>query len=81
MKFLISFLISALALGFSAVYIAPFVLNAISRFLPASVKTYVPATAVPSVSTNTVIQATVFGAVLVAVLIVMRKVGIRTREA
>lgn len=75
------FLISALVLGFSAVYIAPFVLNAISGFLPASVKTYVPATAVPSVSINTVIQATVFGAVLIAVLMVMRKVGIRTREA
>ena len=75
------FIISALILGFSAVYIAPWVLGAISGFLPASVKTYVPATTAPAVSINTVIQATVFGAVLLGVLMLMRKVGLRTREA
>lgn len=75
------FLISALVLGFSAVYIAPFVLSAISGFLPASVKTYVPAAATPALSLTTVIQSVVFGAVLVGVLILMRKIGLRAKEA
>ena len=75
------FVISALVLGFSAVYIAPWILGAISGFLPASVKTYVPATTAPALSVNTVVQAAVFGAGLIGVLMVMRKVGLRAREA
>lgn len=75
------FVISALVLGFSAVYIAPWILGAISGFLPASIKSYVPATTAPALSVNTVVQAAVFGAVLIGVLMVMRKVGLRAREA
>ena len=75
------FVISALVLGFSAVYIAPWILGAISGFLPASIKSYVPATTAPALNVNTVVQAAVFGAVLIGVLMVMRKVGLRAREA
>jgi len=70
------FLIGALVLGFAAVFVAPFVLSSVSSVLPASVKPYVPAAATPAFSVNALVQAAVFGAVIMAILLLMSKFGI-----
>jgi len=73
------FLIGALILGLSVVFIAPFVLSSVSSVVPASLKPYFPAAASPTFSVAALVQAVVFGAIIMAILLLMSKVGIGKR--
>jgi len=70
------FLVGALILGISVVFIAPFVLSSVASVVPSSVKPYFPAAASPAFSVAALVQAVVFGAIIMAILMLMSKFGI-----
>lgn len=72
------FLIVSLVLGFAAVFVVPFITGALAGFAPDSLKSYLPAQTVPSLTTNSIIQIAVFGAVLGVVLHFLRRFGAPT---
>lgn len=68
-------------MGIAAVWGVPIVASILKSVLPDAAQSYLPPAAIPSVSTQSVVTALVYGILLAGVLHVLRMVGLRGAKA
>lgn len=68
---------AGLILGVAATWLVPIVASILKSFVPTSVQAYIPSSQVPAVDMTGVVTALVYGVTLVAILHVLRMVGLR----
>ena len=72
---------AGLILGIVAVWGVPIVSSILNSVLPNTVQPYLPSSAVPGVSTNSIVTALIYGVLIAGVLHVLRMVGLKGARA